>query len=395
MATTPLRIVGFETGDMLRVETVSGTPTVVSTSARTGTYSIECDGSGATTVTAKIRALAATGVPADFTKDNIALGIGFQIATGGTASRMCEFRNAAGGGLFGFRVTAGGTFQPTYFNVTNTLTALASGANVNDGLWHYVLLKATDVNSVGNTSIECYLDGTLVTSSTGLTIRSAAADVADLLVGTINGTAAAAKHRFDDIIIADGDYPTVDKIRNIFPTGVGSLTTGWTDSPDAGANNEYQAVDDIPNDGDTTYVVDGTSGNARTFAMTDMSALGIGLAEIGGVEVSGVFRDESVVSSVSLRARSSTTNSDTTAVDPGATYVSLGKILTTDPATAAAWTESGLNGLEVGAVNAASANVRATQFSAAIAYRDGHPRWHRHGGLPGMRYTQPRFGRSW
>jgi hypothetical protein len=127
----------------------------------------------------------------------------------------------------------------------------------------------------------------------------------------------------------------------LYPSGAGT-TSGWT--PSAGSN--YQNVDETPANDDTDYNSTATLNAKDTYAMQDCAAG----ADIRAVQIlAAVRKGAEGPGQVKLVTRSSSTDYDGAAQGIGGTsYSYVREIRETDPATAAAWSESGWNAVEIG-----------------------------------------------
>jgi hypothetical protein len=142
-----------------------------------------------------------------------------------------------------------------------------------------------------------------------------------------------------------------------FPSS-GVLATNYiiaaTTAPYFGANvtgiDNASLVSDTTQDGDATYVETVTAGNADLYSFPTLAAAGLNPLSITGVVPFAIARKSDAGQRIAeIRAKSGAT--DVAAVSDsqlGASYRFLGGFLGTDPATSAAWTVAGVNGLSVG-----------------------------------------------
>lgn len=209
--------------------------------------------------------------------------------------------------------------------------------------WVYVELKVL-CNAVTGT-YELRVNGTAVVSGSGDT-KAGANDYHQAFAIWHCGSGVTPTY-YDDLYVADGsgtvnnDFLGNHKVVALVPNGAGD-SSQWT--PSAGGN--YACVDENPSNGDTDYVEDGTAGHRDLFACSDVSDLGI----IRGVQVSTICRETDVNPFTLKTVVKSGSTVDADAGQPiGSTdYVARTRILETDPATDAAWTQSGVNGMQIG-----------------------------------------------
>jgi hypothetical protein len=171
---------------------------------------------------------------------------------------------------------------------------------------------------------------------------------------------------YDDMIIDDSAYPNGDvSIKVITPNANGS-TMSWN----AGTNSsDYQEVDEVPfNDAD--YVQSPTSGNPNIglFQMTDTSSAGINGTILSLKGYIRTREDTSVTSAVKLRIKSGSSTLDTSTRDGTTTVAVQQLIANTDPATSAAWTQGGIDSVEIGAVENNAVATRLTSVMGHVAY---------------------------
>lgn len=169
---------------------------------------------------------------------------------------------------------------------------------------------------------------------------------------------------YDDITLDDADYHGKERVFRLSPTANGS-TAEWT----SGTNSsDYQEVDEVAPDDDTTYIMNPASaGKIHLVTLESCATAGITVSSIKAFKALVRWRENSsATSAAKIRIRSSATNSDNSTRNIGATYEDNHKILATDPNTSTAWTESGINAVEIGVVETGSVQIRATQILGTI-----------------------------
>lgn len=158
----------------------------------------------------------------------------------------------------------------------------------------------------------------------------------------------------DDLVLND----TTGSINNswcrqgtivaLVPKGAGNYTQ-WT--PNTGAN--YAAVDEIPNDADTTYVVSNTVGQIDTYNMQELVADKSvpSTAIVNAVQWQATARYTDASGIIAPMLRSGTTDAEASNVAVGSAYTDQIKFVTYDvsPFTSSQWTVSEVDGLESGA----------------------------------------------
>jgi len=244
-----------------------------------------------------------------------------------------------------FRVTAG-PYVPGYeLGAGNfTLIGSASAVALQVGVFAYLEVQMKCANAPDGTCT-VRINGTEVLALTGLDTLYTSATLSriGLACGYNNNTVM----DYDDLVVMD----TTGAVNNAFlgdvtisallPSGAGT-TSGWT--PSAGSN--YQNVDEALVNDDTDYNSTSTLNAKDTYAMAnvaagaDIRAVQIVTAQRKGAEGPGKIKHV---------VRSGGTDYDLTEQGiGGTTYSFLRSVVETDPATAAAWSESGFNAVEIG-----------------------------------------------
>jgi hypothetical protein len=212
-------------------------------------------------------------------------------------------------------------------------------------IWHYIEF-AWVVSDAGG-AYRVVVDGALDFDGTGADTRNA-------------GTAAwtsfsldSSIHQFDDLLVKTGaTYDTTDdffgdrRVTTLYPNAAGALAQ-WAVGAGTGAN--YLQVDDATADDDTTYLATETVGAIDLYNFDNTPA---DAAQIVGVQVNVVAKRENsgtpATRTMSVQARSSATDSLSTATVLSSSYVNYRHLMLLDPATAAAWTKAGVDALQAG-----------------------------------------------
>jgi hypothetical protein len=146
---------------------------------------------------------------------------------------------------------------------------------------------------------------------------------------------------FDDIVLDSSEYPGLTYVQAIVPTGVG-FTTNFT--PSAGSN--YACVDEIP-PSDTDYVSTNTADNIDTYATGNMTG-SVGEIKCVQVQIRAKTEGSPTPTKLALMVRSSSTDYAGTDQAITSAYLDYRQLWAVDPATSSAWTESGVNAVEIG-----------------------------------------------
>lgn len=218
----------------------------------------------------------------------------------------------------------------------NSSTPIASGSIfVSAGVYHYFEIQITASNTVGAVTIK--VDGQEHINSTGLdTIYNGSEEFTYVRFGS-NWTK---NTYFDDIYIDDAALKGELRIDKISPGSAGNYSQ-WT--PSTGSN--YACVDEVPSSA-TDYVQSSTANQIDTYTFEDLSALSSTiLATMLSAMVKKTDADPRGVSPVTRSNSTDYVGSETTLTTSDA-YMT--EIRETDPDTASAWTESGVNNAEFG-----------------------------------------------
>jgi hypothetical protein len=239
-------------------------------------------------------------------------------------------------------VVNSGSFYPggdSYYTLLGTATV----ATLQVGVWSYLEVRMKCDGSTGTCIIR--LNGIEVKNLTGLDTLYTSATLTRIALAS-----RASAHQtldYDDLVVmnttgaVNNDFLGDVTVTALYPSGAGT-TSGWT--PSAGSN--YQNVDETPANDDTDYNSTATLNAKDTYAMQDCAAG----ADIRAVQIlAAVRKGAEGPGQVKLVTRSSSTDYDGAAQGIGGTsYSYVREIRETDPATAAAWSESGWNAVEIG-----------------------------------------------
>jgi len=222
-------------------------------------------------------------------------------------------------------------------------------AGLSTETWYYIEIKIFLDNSAGTVDVKVDENSVLSLTSKD-TLQGALADVAAVrFYGTTDATY---NFTYDDIYICDdagsvnNNFLGVCMVSGIFPNSAGDETDF---TPSAGSN--YECVDEVVSDDDTSYVESSTSTDRDLYNYESMPG---SLGDILGVQINTTVRETDVnIFTLKQPCKSSTTVSAGSAEPVGSTtYTHRERILEQDPHTSAAWIEAGVNaaqfGVEVG-----------------------------------------------
>jgi len=262
--------------------------------------------------------------------------------TASTSYPLLEIRDSEAGGSRHLTLTVNSAGNIEVYRDT-TLLGTTSGGLIANYTWHCLEVKLYIHNSAG--TVEIKLDGVQIINLTGQ----------DTLTGS-NAYARKFKFRgvhndlqtfYDCIWIMDnaGSAPQNDFLGDcrcdvLRPNGAGNQTDF---TPSAG--NNYENVDEIERDDDSTYNASGTVTDQDTYALPSLPSGGT----IFGVKPSAVIRkDDAGAKGAKILTRSNITIYKSAEVFPDTTYKKYSIVYQDNPDDAAAWEEADVNGMEVG-----------------------------------------------
>ena len=224
-------------------------------------------------------------------------------------------------------------------------TTLASVTVAVNGFM-YLEVKVYVHSSAG--TVELRINGVTVASVTGINTQNGGTGIINgfsISAGGGNGTVFTAN--ITDIYCCtnsgsvNNNFLGDCRVECLFPSGAGAETQ-WT--PSTGAN--WQNVNEVPADDDTTYNKSNTVGQVDTYAMGDLStATGL----IYGVQYhESVRKDNAGSRHVAPVARIGGTDYAGTDASLGDSYAYFREIVEVSPATSAAFTISEVNAMEFG-----------------------------------------------
>jgi len=264
----------------------------------------------------------------------------------GTTKRLpiLQFLDSAGDGMTSFYI--GGNNVNAVSGEINSTTKIGLGsAGLYTKLWHYIEIKVTFSTSSG--AVEIRVDGQTALSASGVTAPTLTFETAPtkVILGPSNTSV---RVLIDDVYICDSagsinnDFLGDVGVRRLDPSADGT-TNQFT--PLGGGSN-YVEVDEDDPDGDATYNESSTIGHKDLYAFENSPSAP---TTINALQVVSTGKsDDGGAKGGRNRIRSST------AEEPGdtyaliSTYVPYQSIHETDPNTAAAWTEAGINAAEIG-----------------------------------------------
>ncbi|MFA5345390.1 MAG: hypothetical protein WC315_03870 [Candidatus Omnitrophota bacterium] len=212
---------------------------------------------------------------------------------------------------------------------------------ITPGIWKYLELKIKCHSSTG--TYELRINGVNVLSGTGANTKAGTHDYHDgfRLTGIDDDLP-----KVDDFYFLDtsgatnNDFLGNIRVETIRPDANGD-STQFTPS----SGNNYACVDETVVNDDTDYVEDSTSGHQDLYGYSATT-----LTTIKGLMICTDCRDTDVTDyNLKTSCKSGATDSDDAGQSVGSTsFVTLKRILETDPNTSSAWTQTDLNAAQFG-----------------------------------------------
>jgi hypothetical protein len=323
-----LFLTGWEFGELGAAAAINGTPAVTSSVKRTGSYSLHTDGGDGV----------ARSLP----------GNTFQVASG-VAVRRDEATDTVSyivvmrAGPTGIEVGVACTSADGVLGLIIDNTWVATGGQVVRDTWSGIEVKVTKVvledMETADVTADVWQDGVQV--MTGFkTVANQLAYGAVSLSNPAYSNRRGIKAYFDDWTITSGGMPGRGGIELLTPNGAGASTDL---TPSAGSN--YACVDEVPSDGDTTYVSGETVGDHDSYALSDLTLEGTVRAVQWNCRAKLLEEGSGYIKRV-LRSGGADYVSDVIGVDT--TYKWVYEAISSDPATSAAWTRNAVDALEAG-----------------------------------------------
>lgn len=223
---------------------------------------------------------------------------------------------------------------------TTAVATTAGSLWVEDGVtWHTLKISVVIHDTTGSVVIE--LDGAQVLSSTGLDTRNGTPTTIDNWF--INNEATGlATSTYDDVFITDSATPPAgDFFIETVSVNADGGTLNWT--PSTGTSH-YAVVDELPGSL-TDYLSASTVGNIDEL---EIGALATAPTSILAAQFVGHFdKTDGVARAVKLGVKSGATTSAGTDVTLTTAGIRAERLLNTDPNTATAWTQAGLEASKV------------------------------------------------
>ena len=220
-------------------------------------------------------------------------------------------------------------------SIGSNVLATSSVALIND-TWHHVGLEFTRHASAG--AVNLYLDGVQVATVTG--VNSGASDIDTIEIEMFSN---ANTISMDDYYVVSGATWLGEQRIEYLPAASDTAQKDWT--ADTGSDN-YARVDDVPMDGDTSYVFAANVSDEDNYGVTDLSSTP---AAIPCVQVVLAGRkDDAATRAVAPILISGATTDVGDDVSMATGYKVGVQVYDLDPDGSVAWDAAAVNALNVG-----------------------------------------------
>jgi len=270
---------------------------------------------------------------------------GFAYRTSNVLDAVSLFRDVDG-------ATVQGALQQnalSQFEVLRGATVVATSTLlITLNVFYYLEFKHIIANAGG--TLEMRVNGAVWATFTGDTQQTANPTADRVALGPA-AVVEGATRDFDDFYLYDGtgainnDYAGDSQIERMLPTGAGTYTE-FTNL--VGAATHWQAVNEVPPNGDTSYAEATVLNQRDTFALGNVTPTS---ATIPAIQMSMRIRKTAAGALNAARMYRSTAGVDNQGADIAlsTSYVSILEVLELEPVGAVAWTVADVNGMEAGA----------------------------------------------
>lgn len=368
MANTPLIICGWESGNPVE-NSSNTTPTTGVTcdsgTKRTGGYSLKCAKSGTTAVSSPIVAYAtATGSPAAYSAAEIWAQVCLYKTANPSANCVCaRFETSASGLKADLLMLTDGTLRLR----DSAGTTLATSAALSNSAWHVVQVRLGTSATVA--AWKFIVDNSEVGS--GSAANTTATNHGILRLGQPGSEAVTWNCWYDDVIVdTAGEIPygtTGIKVGKLSPDGNSATNTGFT----ASSGNKWECIDELPMTGTGDSVTSAVANDVYTATMQACTSSGWASGDtIYGVNAVWAAMRGAASATIKWTIRSGSSPANTvkaTAVTEQTSLRVYGSVYALEPVGSTAWTETLVNGLEVGGTRTAT-TARIDSAIACVAY---------------------------
>lgn len=214
--------------------------------------------------------------------------------------------------------------------------------------WTYIEVKAKLHDSTGTWEVR--YNGNVIGSGSSVDTKNGGTKTTFDTVYIGFGGDGNDQCKIDDIYVCNNagsvnnDFHGDCRIEALYPNGNG--TSSQFTGSDGNSTDNYLLVDEAGAPGTADYVQDNVAGHRDTYALANLTTTTGTVYGVQGVHY--VAKSDAGTVSVKPAILSSSSLAYGSTLSPGTTYAGLTQLAETDPATATAWTISGVNAAECG-----------------------------------------------
>lgn len=268
-----------------------------------------------------------------------AFAIGFAFKTdnvgsfGAGGGEILQFRNGATT-ILKLAIINNGRIALGRTDVTSTLICQSAINTIASNTWYYVELEITRHASAGVATI--YVNGVNVATASGANTGASIIDSFGMNGGFTNVY-------YDDLYVTNTAAKLGEcRIETLRPT-VDTATKDFTRS--AGANN-FDNVDDVQTDDDTTYNFSGTVGHKDLFDLANLSSTPLTVLAVQPILCAK--KDNSATRQIRHNMKNGVTTTNGTTRNLSGSYLYYADIYVLNPDTAAAFDGTAVNAMQLG-----------------------------------------------
>ena len=356
-----LNFSGFKTGNNAEFNSTSGTTSIQTSVKRTGDYAFRANPTTTNVGYGTMVGLSTTGENTSYSVATAYITMYFRVDTipASNDDPILVFMTSALAVKLELRLNSSGQIAA----YDSALSLLGTGSTaLSTGTWYRLEISCgTAAGSAG--AWEVKINGASEISGTGtlLNVNNSIARLGKWVDRNGNSV----DFFYDDVWIDNSAFIGAHEVKILIPNANGS-TMQWTNGT---GSSDYQEVDEIPTSA-TDYVRNPASGGGEIalFDVQDTSTASI-TGTINALKgMVNMREDTSTTSSTNLRFRSGSTNSDTTALNLNFSFNWYSKLFGTDPDTSSAWTSSGVDGVEIGAIENNTLAIRLATAYVTVSY---------------------------
>jgi len=365
-----LYFTGFEYGEIqAEVAASSGTIAVQATTKHTGDYALQCNptttGSGYAYFQKYAAGTGSSQVQANINVATLYASFDFYVGTLPASNKEIIARGSDGTNPKLYLYVGSDGYLAVH-DSTDAIVATGTSAQLSEDTWYRIDFK---MGTGATGAYEVRVDGTTVTGLSGTASCGTVNNNRLYLGKTADRNGNTVNFYYDNLIINDDAFAdTGSVVKRMSPDGDGSYTA-WTAS---GSGDDWQQVDELRASTDSNYLIStGSDGDASTVTLQSTTDAGIAGTILGALLRGWVIRHTGSDGSVELRVRSGGSNYDSLATATQSVNKFNGYLNLVDPATSSAWTTSGLDAIEVGAVENDTDASRLYSLHLMVAYTPG------------------------